>query len=123
MGMDSYFVSTKQKDVLKHRTEIKFRDKAELDYFYWWRNDYKLHNWMENLYRWGKEGNKQDFNCIFIELNNEDLEELQEDIENGFVYEYNNCHEMYDAEYTKLAIKEAKKRIKDGKKVFFVSWY
>lgn len=66
-----------------YETVANIREKAKIDNvyngdFWYWREEYALHDWMYSLYR--KRGGNKIFNCISIRLYESDLLTLQEDI-------------------------------------------
>ena len=63
------------------------------DYFYtdiyYWRKFYSLNNWMGDL--WEKKGGKrEDFNCSYMRLYPEDIDQLEKDMEKDdfWIYEW-----------------------------------
>jgi hypothetical protein len=114
-----------------------------------WRKHNRLQGWMEQ--RWvdkgspgtHTEGNPMgDFNCVPLELNAQDIEDLEWAIENfdlpetaGFFFgqdsyfwenedgepypENDYFYKEQDIEF----VQEAKKALTDGHKVFYNSWY
>ena len=118
-----------------------------------WRKHNRLHGWMEELWNdKGKpyegslddleNGFGSDFNCIPVELTLEDLEVLEADINEkvlpetgGFFFggdsfewedEDGNPPKEGDYYYKKTDlqfIEDARKAIKEGKKVYYNSWW
>jgi hypothetical protein len=119
MGLDQFAYTTKGKN------------KEEIAY---WRKHNALHGWMENL--WEKQGcpKKHDedgsFNCIPLELNMENLDKLEQDIlgsslpeTQGFFFGADSRDDDHYKEKTLEFIATARQAIKDGKKVFYDSWW
>jgi len=119
MGLDMYLSAKKGKEEI------------EIGY---WRKHNALHGWMENL--WNELGrprqNKEDlcFNCIPLQLNTEHLDRLEKDILNndlpetqGFFFGADSREDDHYKTYTLQKIEEARQAIKDGKKVFYNSWW
>jgi hypothetical protein len=128
-------------------------ENGEEEYLAEWRKHNRLHGWMEELWGdKGKpyEGNLDDldssgmgeFNCIPVELTLEDLDQLEIDInekvlpetggfffgsdsfdwedDDGKPFQGNNYyHKETDLQF----IKDARKAIQQGKKVYYNSWW
>lgn len=114
-----------------------------------WRKHNRLQGWMEDLWIDKGRPNQQsenspmgDFNCVPLELNADDIDNLEEAIENfglpetgGFFfgsdsYFWNNEddepypeNEYYYKEIDLDFVKEAKKALSEGYKVFYNCWY
>ena len=114
-----------------------------------WRKHNRLHGWMEE--RWedkGKPNNPEeespmgDFNCVPLELITNDLDVLEADIndktmpdtggfffgDDSFSWEDDNGNDFkgnnyYHKEKDLQFIKDARKALADGKKVFYNSWW
>ena len=116
-----------------------------------WRKHNRLHGWMEEL--WEDKGrpnfksaDKQpmgDFNCIPLELTAKDLDNLERDIEEkvmpetgGFFFGDDSYTWGEDLDGNKLPkgdyfykqadlqfIEDARKALKEGKKVYYNSWW
>ena len=90
-----------------------------------WRKHYELDDWMTDLYwKKGGKGNDGMFNCCWMKLNLEDLDELEglvfmgEILYNDWPSEIESQKEC-DLEF----IKKAKKIIEDGFDVFYSNWW
>ena len=93
----------------------------------YWRKHPNLHGWMENLYH--QKGGEDEFNCAPVELTSEDLDRLEEDIRNGglphtsgFFFgesQGGNDEVNYDLEF----VKNARRAIAEGDRVFYDSWW
>jgi len=108
----------------------KDNNKTELAY---WRKHPNLQGWMENLWECqgrpnAHENNPNEFNCIPIELNNEDLDRLEEAITNrelpdtaGFFFGSNSDIEygQQDLEF----VQKARKALDSGLSVVYDSWW
>ena len=137
MGLDQYAYSMDSND-----------EQAELAY---WRKHNRLQGWMEEL--WIDKGKPfdgeleehnplGDFNCVPVELTEDDLDALEADVcekampeTGGFFFGDDSCgwtteddepykgkdyfHKETDLDF----IEQARQAIKDGKKVFYSSWY
>ena len=115
-----------------------------------WRKHNRLHGWMEEL--WNDKGKPfdgkleenpmGDFNCVPVELTLEDLEVLEADINqkvlpetqgfffggDSFDWEDDDGNKPKEGDYyyknTDLQfIEDARKAIKEGKKVYYNSWW
>ena len=96
--------------------------------FYYWRKFNALHGWMSDLY-FAKGGTDQDFNCNTVRLTLDDLENLMLTAEKGKlkptegfffgaqVIEPEDLESLFDFAY------KAKEQIRNGKAVFYDSWY
>jgi len=113
-----------------------------------WRKHNRLHGWMEELWEDKGQPNKNneespmgDFNCIPVELTLKDLNNLEKDIEekvmpetggfffgdDSFGWEDNDGNKPKGNDYfykqTDLQfIEDARRAIKEGKKVYYNSW-
>jgi hypothetical protein len=94
----------------------------------YWRKFNHLHGWMERLYR-HKEGKRTSFNCDSVRLNEEDLTALELVLlENklpyqpGFFFGSANI-DLEDILTTQKFIADAREAIKEGKAVFYDSWW
>jgi hypothetical protein len=119
MGLDSSAYTTKGKD------------KEEIAY---WRKHNALHGWMQNL--WEERGcprqkkNDSSFNCVPLQLSAKHLDRLEQDIiggnlpeTQGFFFCADSRNDDYHKEKTLAFITTARQAIKDGKKVFYNSWW
>ena len=136
MGLDQYAYATPKETEEQH----------ELAY---WRKHNRLQGWMEEL--WESKGKPNlsdeknpmgDFNCVPVELNLSDLEQLEAEVtnktlpetggfffgddsfgwttEDGEEYGENDYHyKQDDLEF----IEKARKAIEEGKKVFYNCWW
>lgn len=132
MGLDQYAYATSSLDT---------EDKDELAT---WRKHNRLHGWMEQL--WEDKGRPNfskgideqpmgDFNCVALELTLSDIEQLEAHVTNkalpetgGFFFgddSYGNYenpdfgYKQEDLEFIELAYKA----LKQGKKVYYDSWW
>lgn len=114
-----------------------------------WRKHNRLHGWMEDL--WEDKGRPHNgdlddhdgaFNCVPVELTLEDLDQLEADInqkvlpETGGFFFGNDSFDWEDDDGNKPKkgdyyykqtdlqfIKDARKAINEGKKVYYDSWW
>jgi hypothetical protein len=93
---------------------------------HYWRKHPNLHGWMERLY-YAKGGSAEEFNCVTLQLNLNDLNRLEADIQaqklpntEGFFFGASDGSELEDD----LAfIAKARDAIAQGKTVFYDSWW
>ena len=90
-----------------------------------WRKHYELDDWMTDLY-WKKGGKGHDgmFNCCWMKLNLEDLDELESLVFMGEI-SYSDWPSEIDIQKERDLnfIKKAKKIIEDGFDVFYSNWW
>jgi len=116
-----------------------------------WRKHNRLHGWMEE--RWEDKGRPNheehldqspmgDFNCVPLELTSNDLDVLEADIndktmpdtggfffgDDSFSWDGEAGEKLPEGDYyykaTDLSfVKKARKAIKEGKKVYYNSWW
>lgn len=113
MGLDMYALKTKE-------SEFDFEKSEEIFY---WRKHPNLHGWMEQLYQ--SRGGSDDFNCIEIRLQYDDIIKLEKDILNsnlphtsGFFFGASSPeYKERDLEFIKLA----KEALNQHYKLFYTS--
>jgi len=93
-----------------------------------WRKHNALQGWMEAL--WRTRGNDGDFNCAELELTMHDIEQLEACVVNGdlpetqgFFFGGDSRHCEYNKEKDCAFISEAYDTLREGKKVFYSSWW
>ena len=123
MGLDMYAVATKA----KLNKEVDFDTiNVETEELHYWRKHPNLHGWMESLYQ-SKGGKSPDFNGDCVVLSNADLDDLEVDIKDGnlpdtsgFFFGNSDGEEVDDdLEF----VKKARQAIKEGKTVYYTSWW
>ena len=128
MGLDMYARAIPAEAVGDQQVDAVFQcedeDVIELCY---WRKFNHLHGWMEQLYR-EKGGKGEQFNCNSVRLDLSDLEQLKKDLTRGLAHApgfFFGGSDIYpeDIEKTEKFIKDAKEAIKNGKAVFYDSWW
>ena len=123
MGLDQFIYFLNENE--------QAQDKENEDFYY--RKHNRLHGWMESLYR-SKGGDKEEFNCVNVELTVEDIKRLEKDIESselpattGFFFgrdSYNDYKSEYGYyEKDKQFIEAALEALKEGRKVIYSSWW
>ena len=123
MGLDMYALATKA----KLNREVDF-DTINLDTedVHYWRKHPNLHGWMQNLYE-NKGGTSDSFNGDCVVLTESDLDVLEYDINRrnlpqtqGFFFGNSDGEEIQDdLEF----VSKAREAIKEGKKVYYTSWW
>ena len=122
MGLDMYALSTKAKP----ETDVDFSTKNfEQTEIHYWRKHPNLHGWMQNLYDM-KGGTSPDFNGDCVVLDILDLDNLEGDIKNGnlpdtsgFFFGQSDDGDEDDL----LFVTNAREAIKEGKTVYYTSWW
>ncbi len=124
MGLDMYAFSTKAKP----KTEVDFSTtNFQPEEVHYWRKHPNLHGWMHELYL-SKGGDKHtDFNGDCVVLTESDLDELEDDIKDGslpdtsgFFFGQTNGDEVQD---DLDFVSKAREAIKEGKIVYYTSWW
>ncbi len=112
MGLDQYAFARKGEE------------NNELAY---WRKHPNLQGWMENLYR-ARGGTEEVFNCVDVELDSDDLDQLEKDISEkslpsttGFFF--GQSGDDYYGEEDREFIAKAREEIKAGYKIVYTSWW
>lgn len=113
----------------KREADQKAKDQGIIDPgFYYWRKFNALHGWMSDLY-FAKGGTDMDFNCNNVKVTLDDLENLMNTADKGKlkptdgfffgrqVIEPEDFESIFDFAY------KAKDAIRNGKLVFYDSWY
>ncbi len=123
MGLDMYALSTKAKPETDVDFSMKNIESNEIQY---WRKHPNLHGWMQNLYD-AKGGTESNFNGDCVVLDNEDLDNLEQDIKDGnlpdtsgFFFGQSTDDEI---ENDLLFVAKAREEIKNGKTVYYTSWW
>jgi hypothetical protein len=123
MGLDMYALSTKAKP----ETEVDFSTKNfEQTELHYWRKHPNLHGWMQNLYDM-KGGTSPDFNGDCVVLDILDLDNLEGDIKNGNLpdtsgFFFGQSHPDSDLDDLDF-VNKAREEIKNGKTVYYTSWW
>jgi len=130
MGLDMYCwaIEPKKIKVLEDiNAEFKKGDDNQPDELFYWRKHHDLHGYFENLYR--ERGGEDEFNCVKLRLYETDLDNLEQDVINkklpqttGFFFGDQPVTDE-DVENDLLFIAKARQAIKEGKAVFYDSWW
>jgi hypothetical protein len=123
MGLDMYAYSADGAPQQPVDFESPDEGRQELAY---WRKHPDLHGWMERLYR-AKGGTDEQFNCVNVQITEEDLLQLEADVKNrrlvptsGFFFGRSGPEDMQDD----LAfIEKARQALSEGKTVYYTSWW
>jgi hypothetical protein len=125
MGLDMYAYAVSKRDAIG---EFEIAENAEREELQYWRKHHDLHGWMENLYR-DKGGDAESFNCIPVQLNEGDLDMLQQDLlddnlprTSGFFFG-DNPPDLETMREDLFFIQKCRIAIKEGKVVYYDSWW
>lgn len=126
MGLDMYLYScTALRDSDEYTGAVV--PVGEYDEVAYWRKHPDLHGWMENLYR--ERGGVGTFNCIDIELTEDDLVRLIDDIAecalpetSGFFFGKSYCTQEERDNDTKIFY-DALTCVRSGDKIIYSSWW
>lgn len=112
---------------LDQRAYYKDKDDEQVE-IQWWRKHNALQGWMESL--WRDKGGTGEFNCVPVELTNDDLADLQDAVTNnelpetvGFFFGGDSRLDKEQKEATLEFIKDANKVLASGNKVYYDSWW
>ena len=125
MGLDQYATARKGEGTIDDDGYTHYKDSFEIAY---WRKHPNLQGWMEDLWiAKGAEGGVE-FNCVDLELDEEDLDKLEESLDSkelpettGFFFG-SNADDHY-AEADREFIVAARAAIKQGYTVVYSSWW
>ena len=125
MGFDQYATARRGEGTIDEEGFTYYKDSIELAY---WRKHPNLQGWMEDLWiEKGAEGGDE-FNCVDLELDEEDLDKLEESLDSkelpettGFFFG-NNSDDHY-AEADREFIVQARAALKQGYTVVYSSWW
>ena len=102
------------------------KDAVAKELAYWRKHPY-LQGWMEKLY-YEKGGKGEEFNCVNVRLDEDDLNRLKEDVlsgslpeTTGFFFGSDTC-DIYREQDLQF-INDALEAIKDGRIVLYDSWW
>ena len=125
MGLDMYAFAVSKRDAIGEFEMARDCEREELHY---WRKHHDLHGWMENLYR-TKGGDAESFNCIPVELTLDDLDDLQQALlddnlprTQGFFFG-DNPPDLETMREDLMFIQKCRIAIKEGKVVYYDSWW
>ena len=123
MGLDQYATARKGEAKTDEEGYKYYEDSIELAY---WRKHPNLEGFMSDLYY--EKGGEDEFNCVDLELDEEDLDKLEESLDNsdlpetsGFFFG-SNADDHY-AEQDREFIVQARAAIKQGYTVVYHSWW
>lgn len=133
MGLDMYVWAIEPKKVkVLEDIGAQFHPSSEGEEYkpeelFYWRKHHDLHGYFENLYR--ERGGDDEFNCVKLRLYETDLDNLEQDVINkklpettGFFFGDQPVTDE-DVENDLLFIAKARQAIKEGKAVFYDSWW
>lgn len=127
MGLDMYAYAVCPEDC-ETISDLGYtcKDDCKERQFHYWRKSYGLHSWMQNLYR--RKGGLEEFNLQKVRLTESDLDELERYLSSSnlpnttFLFGENSLDDETIADH-KLFIAEARDEIKEGKAVYYDSWW
>jgi hypothetical protein len=129
MGLDQYALTSRQLDLIGDQ-QLDFvlpeGERIEVEDLHYWRKHPNMHGWMEALYR-AKGGAAEQFNCQPLRLTLEDIDHLERDLHAG-VLPYTtgfffgaSSPESYADDLAFIA--KARAALREGKIVFYDSWW
>lgn len=93
---------------------------------HYWRKHPNLHGWMERLYR-DKGGKSESFNLVPVALTEEDLDQLEAQVRDGILPHttgfFFGASDGSEAEDDLAFIKKARAALREGKSVYYTSWW
>jgi hypothetical protein len=123
MGLDQYATARRGEAKTDDEGYTYYEDSIELAY---WRKHPNLQGWMQELYY--EKGGDEDFNCVDLELDEEDLDSLEKSLDDsdlpetsGFFFGSNS--DDHYAEADREFIVQARAAIKQGYTVVYSSWW
>jgi hypothetical protein len=127
MGLDQYAYA---REIVKDDEEA---EPVDIDIAYW-RKHNRLEGWMENLYRDKHPDSNREFNCVDLELTEEDINRLEKDVitkslprTQGFFFGEDSYNDeewsKKDMEKDLQFINDARQYLKDGYKIIYSSWW
>ena len=96
----------------------------------YWRKHNRLQGWMEELY--ARKGGETEFNCVDLELEIEDINDLETAIDNNSMPETEGFflreapyseYEEYYKEDDLTFVSNARKALEEGRKVIYSCWW
>lgn len=125
MGLDQYAYAVAAKYVTKP-VDFEIPEKARREELAYWRKHPNLQGWMRELYI-QKGGGDQDFNCVPVQITEEDLDALERDVlaedlpeTSGFFF---GSSRPEDKDDDLAFIHKAREALRAGKAVYYSSWW
>jgi hypothetical protein len=124
MGLDMYAFAVEKADAIDPLTLKPDCNREKLHY---WRKHHDLHGWMQDLFI--QKGGEGDFNCQVIELDDDELDSLEVALLDGNLpcttgfFFGNNPPDAESIKDDLEFIAKARQAIKDGKAVYYDSWW
>ena len=122
MGLDMFAFTT----ALTLSGAVDFPEPEDAQELHYWRKHPNLHGWMGELYD-AKGGKKADFNCVGVVLESDDLDDLETAIRKnqlpetqGFFFGASDGSEIED---DLSFVAKARAAIREGKTVYYTSWW
>lgn len=129
MGLDQHSTSFRLKEVDNPDAgaDLTITEDAVPSKLAYWRKHPYLQGWMEKLY-YEKGGKGENFNCVNVRLDEDDLNRLKEDVLSGslpetigFFFGDDSCDDYREQDLQ--FINDALEAIKDGRIVLYDSWW
>jgi hypothetical protein len=122
MGLDMYAYTT----ALELSAVVDFPEPEDAQQLHYWRKHPNLHGWMEGLYR-TKGGGSDDFNCDVVVLDSDDLDQLEEALTGRELPDTMGCF-FGESDGSELPddlsfVAKARAAIRDGKTIYYKSWW
>jgi hypothetical protein len=108
MGLDMFAFTTADEI-----PQVDFEHPDDATDLFYWRGYWKLHSFMEQLYR-NKEGVEDQFNCVFVRVDSADLDILEAD------FKISRGSRGPDDEHF---IHKARDALAKGKRIYYAGWW
>ena len=123
MGLDQYAYSVDPR-LVEGEVDFKVPDGSARQIAYW-RKHPDLQGWMEELYR--AKGGVEEFNCVPVRLESEDLDALEEAVRDGDLprtsgFFFGESSDD-DADDDLRFIRDARAELAEGRAVYYTSWW
>ena len=127
MGLDmNVYIVPKEAKI--SGVEVDKKQFNNFTHLWYWRKHHDLHGWMDQLYI--KKGGQHEFNCEYVELTNEDLDQLERDIKEfnlprttGFFFGHNPPDDESVAEDLEFVAAARKVLLTTTNHVYYCSWW
>lgn len=123
MGLDQYAYSVDPR-LVEGSVDFKVPDGSARQIAYW-RKHPDLQGWMQELYL--AKGGQEEFNCVNVRLEPEDLDALEEAVRDGdlprtsgFFFGESTPDDRDD---DLIFIRDARQELAEGRVVYYTSWW
>jgi hypothetical protein len=128
MGLDQYAYYCDPAFIGPNEVDFEEGPIEDRNNFCYWRKHPGLQGWMEELYR-KKGGKEESFNCVPLRLMPEDLDALYDAVDSGnlphtsgfFFGSMKDDDEVREKDID--FIRQARKLIREGRAVYYSSWW